>query len=116
MTSAAAYSMELEHAIAYSGRVPNGAHLLPSGREYLSITGSSLAICDLLDPHSQSFLRGHRTPISCLAVSESGRLAASGESGGDAPDVVVWLLEEGKLRVLCLGRDLRGLEMEDLRL
>jgi cilia- and flagella-associated protein 52 len=39
---------------------------------------------------AQSILVGHDANVSCLALGSTGALIASGQSGGDSPDVIVW--------------------------
>lgn len=92
MSGAGACSVELEHAIGFTGGVANSLHLLPDGQHIVYISGACVVLASLADPHEQSFLRGHTEPISCLTVSADGRLAASGQRGRVA-DVIVWDLE-----------------------
>lgn len=86
-------SIELEHALGYSGDIPNSLHLHPNRTNYLYITGACIVVGDLRDPHEQYFLRGHDDSVTCLAVAPSGRLVASGQRGYNA-DAVVWLFAE----------------------
>jgi cilia- and flagella-associated protein 52 len=72
--------MELEHAIGYSGRIVRSVYLHPNGKDFVYISGACIVICDLQDPHQQSFLRSHDDQVTCLAVSNSGQLLASGIS------------------------------------
>ena len=44
---------------------------------------------DLQDPHNQHFLTAHDDQITCLAVSNSGSMLASGQRGENS-DIVVW--------------------------
>ncbi|KAF1322658.1 Wd repeat-containing protein 16, partial [Globisporangium splendens] len=82
-------AIELEHTIGFSA-VPNAIHYHPSGLEYLYPSGGSILVTSFQDAHSQLFLRGHDAPITCLALSKSGRLLASGECGKQSADVLVW--------------------------
>lgn len=86
-------SMELEHAIGFTGSLKNSLHLLPNGQEVIYVAGGCVVIASLSDPHQQTFLRGHTEPICCLDVSPDGRLAVSGQRGRIA-DVIVWDLEQ----------------------
>ena len=70
--------LELEHAIGYSGRVIQSAYLHPNGKDFVYIAGGCIVICDLADPHKQEFLRSHDDQITCLTVSSSGKMLASG--------------------------------------
>jgi WD40 repeat protein len=49
-----------------------------------------------LDPHDQYFLSGHDGPITCMAMSKSGRYFASGQNGENS-DVLVWDFETKKM-------------------
>ncbi|KAJ1633850.1 WD40-repeat-containing domain protein [Pavlovales sp. CCMP2436] len=82
-------SIELEHAIGFTGSIAGSLSLLPNGEEILYVSGACLVIASLADPHAQTFLRGHTEAISCVHVSQDGRLAASGQRGRVA-DVYVW--------------------------
>eukprot|EP00753_Platysulcus_tardus_P020616 PLAT8282.1.p1 GENE.PLAT8282.1~~PLAT8282.1.p1 ORF type:complete len:625 (-),score=294.66 PLAT8282.1:68-1903(-) len=81
-------SMELEHAIGQNGDVSGGLHMHPSG-VYIGVAGGTVVVNDFSDPHAQSFLRGHDDDISCLAVSPSGDMIATGQMGENS-DVIVW--------------------------
>ena len=70
--------LELEHAIGYSGKIVQSVYLHPNGKDFIYIAGGCIVICDLADPHQQTFLRGHDNQITCLAVSSLGSLLASG--------------------------------------
>lgn len=82
-------TMELEHAVGFDGTLLNTLFLHNNGNEYVTVSGASVVINDLTDPHQQIFLRGHDDHISCMAMSKSGRLLASGQIG-DNSDVCVW--------------------------
>ena len=87
--------VELDHAIGYSGKIIRGVWMHPNGKEYVLIAGASIVVGDLNDPHNQSFLRGHDDQITCLAVSNNGKLLASGQRG-DNSDILVWDYEQRK--------------------
>lgn len=53
------------------------------------IVGSSIVVRDISDPHNQHFLTAHDDQITCLAISNQGRLLASGQKGENS-DVVIW--------------------------
>ncbi|KAF0720692.1 Aste57867_117 [Aphanomyces stellatus] len=84
----AAPSMELEHAIGFSG-IPAGLHYHPNGIDYVYPAGGCIVIASLSDPHNQVFLRGHDANITCLTLSPTGRYLASGQAGSNA-DVLLW--------------------------
>ena len=81
--------IELEHAIGYSGGYLNSVQLHPDRQHYIYITGACLVIGDLTDPNGQSFLRGHDDTVTCVAVSKTGTMIASGQMGYNA-DIIVW--------------------------
>ena len=70
--------LELEHAIGYSGRITQSSYLHPNGKDFVYIAGGCIGICDLTDPHKQEFLRSHDDQITCLTISSSGKMLASG--------------------------------------
>lgn len=81
-------AIELEHTIGFSA-VPNAVHFHPTANEYIYPSGGSILLTSFQDAHSQLFLRGHEAHITCIAMSRSGRLLASGERGKRA-DVLLW--------------------------
>lgn len=81
-------AIELEHTIGFSA-VPNALHLHPYANEYVYPSGGSILLTSFEAAPSQLFLRGHDAHITCVAMSASGRLLASGERGKRA-DVLVW--------------------------
>jgi WD40 repeat protein len=70
--------MELEHAIGYSGKIVNSVYLHPNGRDFLYIAGGCIVVCNIDDPHQQTFLRAHDDQITALSISHNGKLLASG--------------------------------------
>lgn len=93
MAASGGATIELEHAIGLNGSAVCPLHMLGQGGSACAyVSGASVVLADLADPHQQHFLRGHDDAVSCLAVSASGRLAASGQRGANA-DVIVWDLE-----------------------
>jgi len=70
--------VELEHAIGFSGKIPRSVYLHPNGKDYICIAGGCIVITNLSDPHDQSFLTEHDDQITCLAISNNGKLIASG--------------------------------------
>ena len=89
-------ALELEHVC---GRKPAVLCLPQSERGYVTALGACVVLADVLDPHAQSFLRGHDADVTCLDVSASGRFLASGQTrspsapAGDAM-AIVWDLAE----------------------
>ncbi len=89
--------MQLEHVMGYTGA--NAAtlqfHSAPGSNTLIYNMGSVLVLEDPDDPHRQEFLRGHDGDISCIVVSPSGELIASGQRGsavkaGNRASVIVW--------------------------
>jgi WD40 repeat protein len=80
----------------FCGSILGSLCLHPNGKNYITCAGGCLVVNDLADPHNQVFLRGHNDNISCLALSPSGRLIASGQVGENC-DVIVWDFERKEL-------------------
>jgi WD40 repeat protein len=93
-SSGARFALELEHAKGFSCDLAGALLAHPDGRRFVTAAGACVVIGELEDPHKQRFLRGHAERLTCLALSPSGRLIASGE-GGDDSDIVVWDFEKG---------------------
>ena len=87
--------IELEHAIGFSASCGKLCYH-PNGKKFICAAGASLVVCDFADAHDQVFLRGHDRPVTCLALSNSGRFVASGQHG-DNSDAIVWDYEGAKL-------------------
>lgn len=81
-------SLDFEHFIGLNA-IPQGALFHPDGQKYLFSSGALIVIGDLIDPHTQDFLRGHDDSVTTFAVSRSGTLIASGQTGTRA-DIIVW--------------------------
>ena len=73
--------LELEHAIGFAGTTDKGLHIHPSGEALIYAQGGCVLISSLSDAHEQQFLRGHDEAVTCLDVSPSGRMIASGQRG-----------------------------------
>lgn len=86
--------MELEHAIGFNGNASHAMHVLPNDDTIVYVLGGCVVVEQLRDAHNQIFLRGHDDMITCLDVSSSGRLIASGQTGENA-DVVIWEYPSG---------------------
>ena len=61
----------------------------------VSYTGCLVVISDVHDPHQQEFLRGHNEAVTCLAISPSGAMIASGQTSttrvpNSEAMVIVW--------------------------
>eukprot|EP01083_Nonionella_stella_P226586 804550_1 len=85
-------SIELEHAIG-GGTSTHSLQLHPNGKEFIAVSGACIVVSDLTDPHKQLFLRGHDDFITCVDISKSGKMIASGQIG-DNSDIIIWNFEE----------------------
>lgn len=81
-------SLELDHFIGIN-TIPNGAIFHPDGQKYIYSSGANVVIGDLIDPHAQDMLSKHDDLVSCLTLSPSGTLIASGQKGQNS-DIIVW--------------------------
>eukprot|EP00639_Heterosigma_akashiwo_P029710 CAMPEP_0194665444 /NCGR_PEP_ID=MMETSP0295-20121207/2103_1 /TAXON_ID=39354 /ORGANISM="Heterosigma akashiwo, Strain CCMP2393" /LENGTH=256 /DNA_ID=CAMNT_0039547463 /DNA_START=36 /DNA_END=803 /DNA_ORIENTATION=- len=88
--------MELEHAMGYTGHFLNTIATHPSNPTlYARTLGSVLVISDLDNPHESHYLKGHDMEITCIDISPSGDLIASGQVGsthykGYHAPIIVW--------------------------
>mmetsp|Transcript_6499 Transcript_6499/g.24427 ORF Transcript_6499/g.24427 Transcript_6499/m.24427 type:complete len:620 (-) Transcript_6499:219-2078(-) len=99
--------MKLHTVIGFDGTVPSGLTLHPSRQHILYPLGSTLIIKNLLETaksgstakDSSRFLKGHNGPISCVAMSQTGRYVASGQSThmGFKASVIIWDYESGQI-------------------
>mmetsp|Transcript_71406 Transcript_71406/g.209626 ORF Transcript_71406/g.209626 Transcript_71406/m.209626 type:complete len:624 (-) Transcript_71406:115-1986(-) len=87
---------ELEHFYGYGGKHLNTVRYHPLQTETLIYAAAAAIIIeDVNDPHKQEFLRGHDAEVSCIDISQNGKLVASGQLGsqstkGAVAPVVVW--------------------------
>lgn len=97
-------SIELEHAIGCNVGYKNICHFHPNGKDYVKAVGGVVIVGDVSNPHEQCFLHGHDDFITCLALSNDGRMAASGQQGQNA-DVIVWDLTSRQKRICFQEQD-----------
>jgi WD40 repeat protein len=97
-------SLELEHAVGFSGDLRNCIYPHPNGRSVVYPAGGCVVIGDNADPHNQVFLRGHDDRISCLHLSPDGSYIVSGQFGKNA-DACVWSFDERKLMFRVQSHD-----------
>jgi len=116
-SSESVLAVELEHAICFSGGVPGALQCIPASiptittvgnnqqpnnnnstvsDRFVATAGACAVINSQTDPHSQVFLRGHHNNISCMTLSHSGRLLATGETGYDS-DIIIWDIVTGNI-------------------
>ena len=92
----------LEHMIGFNGDCKGSVQYHPRHPTVMvSYTGCLLVIADVTNPHEQEFLRGHNEAITCLAISPSGALIASGQTSttrvpNSEATVIVWDFETRK--------------------
>lgn len=86
----------LEHMMGFNGHCKGSVQFHPVDKTVMiSYTGCLLVIADVANPHEQEFLRGHNEAITCLAISPSGNLIASGQASttrvpNSEATVIVW--------------------------
>jgi cilia- and flagella-associated protein 52 len=88
-------SLEIDHTIGFSTN-PNCLHYHPNGSHYVYCSGWNVGIGHLIDSHSQQFLRCHDDMVTCLTLSSSGSLIASGQCGENS-NIYIWSYESGEM-------------------
>mmetsp|Transcript_51285 Transcript_51285/g.111311 ORF Transcript_51285/g.111311 Transcript_51285/m.111311 type:complete len:613 (+) Transcript_51285:37-1875(+) len=101
-------SVDLEHAIGCNVEFRDISHLHPNGTHYVKAAGGVVILGSLQDPHEQEFLQGHDDFITCLAISRSGEMAASGQQGENA-DVILWNLRS-RSQMYCFQEQDHGID------
>ncbi|XP_036408816.1 cilia- and flagella-associated protein 52-like [Megalops cyprinoides] len=83
--------LELEAVIGFNGRIISGLAVHPDEEHLIYPLGSTLILRNI-QTSTQSFLQGHTSKVSCVAVSRSGRYVASGQETflGFKADVIIW--------------------------
>jgi WD40 repeat protein len=83
--------LELAAVIGFKGTVPSGLILHPDNEHLIFPLGCTVVVRNLIQK-TQAFLQGHDNQVSCITVSKSGRLLASGQKTfmGFTADVIVW--------------------------
>merc|ERR1740138_15598 len=83
--------LELQGVIGFKGGVVQGLLLHPDNEHLIFPLGCTVVIRNLLQK-TQAFLQGHDNQVSCITVSPSGRLLASGLKTfmGFPADVIIW--------------------------
>lgn len=83
--------LELSAVIGFKGTVPSGLILHPDNEHLIFPLGCTVVVRNLIQK-TQAFLQGHDNQVSCITVSKSGRLLASGQKTfmGFTADVIVW--------------------------
>eukprot|EP00767_Chilomastix_cuspidata_P002137 gnl/Chilomastix_cuspidata/2263.p1 GENE.gnl/Chilomastix_cuspidata/2263~~gnl/Chilomastix_cuspidata/2263.p1 ORF type:complete len:613 (-),score=334.91 gnl/Chilomastix_cuspidata/2263:761-2599(-) len=85
--------------IGLNTSVEHGIHFLPDGERFVASIGQTMIVASLSDLGCPRFFHGHTQNIACLAVSPSGRLAATGTRThiGFTTEICVWDVEAGEL-------------------
>ena len=74
--------LELEHSIGYCGRHPQTLIYDPlDPTQFVYNNGGLVVVENLNDKHKQEFMRGHDMEISAMALSNSGKMLATGQLG-----------------------------------
>lgn len=84
-------SIEFEHSVGHNSAFDSLCYH-PNGEDFIYLTGWNIGIGNLNNPHSQEFLRKHDDTTTCLALSPSGAMIASGQRGDNA-NIYVWHYE-----------------------
>ena len=95
MSALDADSLELRAVIGFRGQVKNGLILHPDNEHLVFPLGCTIVVRNIIQ-RTQHFLQGHDNTISCLAVSNDGRMLASGQEThqGFNADIIIWDFEE----------------------
>ena len=83
--------LELGAVIGFTGQVIQGLILHPDNEHLIYPLGSTIVIRHVVS-RVQSFLRGHDQRVSCISVSRSGNLLASGQQThmGFQAEIIIW--------------------------
>jgi len=90
------FDLELQHAMGYNGNIPKSIILHNNLVEYLYIAGSYIVSTEMNEPNKQSILRGHDDVVTCMTLSNNGKLLATGQKG-DNSDILVWEYEQKRI-------------------
>jgi hypothetical protein len=72
----------MEHSIGYNAKYSDTVRYHPTEKDTLIYPiGGLLVIENLHDKSKQQFLRGHDMEISAIAISNSGKIIATGQKG-----------------------------------
>lgn len=87
-SSSSSLFLEIDHSIGFSSNL-NSLYYHPNSNNYIYCSGWNIGIGNLIDSHKQTFLRQHDNPITCLSLSKSGQLLASGQKGENS-NIYIW--------------------------
>ncbi|ESL11658.1 hypothetical protein TRSC58_00587 [Trypanosoma rangeli SC58] len=91
--------LTLESVIGFGGRIPISIIAHPDSEHLVYALGACIVIQKIDDRSASSFLYGHNDKISCITVSSSGRLIASGQvtHAGFQADVCIFDFDERRM-------------------
>lgn len=83
--------LELSAVIGFTGSVNQGLQLHPDNEHIIYPLGSTIVIRHIVS-RTQTFLRGHDQKVSCITISRSGNLIASGQQThmGFQAQAIIW--------------------------
>ncbi|CAG9315816.1 unnamed protein product [Blepharisma stoltei] len=83
--------LELSAVIGFSGNVIQGLILHPDNEHIIYPLGSTIVVRHIVS-RVQTFLRGHDQRVSCITISRSGNLIASGQQThmGFQAQAIIW--------------------------
>ncbi|KAL0233659.1 hypothetical protein PCE1_002169 [Barthelona sp. PCE] len=86
----------IKHLIGYSGYVPKSTIAHPDQTHLIYPVGANIIIKNTIT-NEIKMLKGHDNEISCMALSKTGTLIASGQKThiGFTADVIIWDFETG---------------------
>ena len=94
----------LEHVFAFETEANFGPNLIALDERTIVYSASTLVVLHDIEANTQKYFRGHDGQVSTLAISGSGRLLASGQSGSK-PYFLLWSAEDGKPRTWTYQKD-----------
>lgn len=88
-------ALELLSTIGFNGKVSDGLVVHPNRETIIYPLGCTLVVEKISGKKKQSFLQGHSSTVTCIAVSSDGRYVASGQETyqGFKADIIVWDFE-----------------------
>ncbi len=90
------FDLELQHAMGYNGNIPKSVILHNNLVEYIYIAGSYMVVTEMNEPNKQLIMRGHDDLVTCMTLSNNGKMLATGQKGENS-DIIVWEYETKKV-------------------
>jgi len=91
-------NLNLEAVIGFEGKIKDGMKYIwrEDGEYLIYALGSTVVVKNIAD-NTQSFMQGHTNEVSCIAVSNDGKYAASGQENKGQPGMdavaLIWDLD-----------------------